>query len=101
MLRNAFFAALLTELIYGAWVMHETSTPMRRYVHYITQTYGLQIAVYAALLLLTLTLALMLLFRIIFLKGAGRKLQHATKELQQGDMPATPEHLFNLLQDKR
>jgi hypothetical protein len=101
MLRNAFFTAFLIVLVYGAWVLTLTGSAMQPYRHILLHSYGIAIACYAVALLVTLTLALMLLYRFVFLKTTGRKLQHATKELHDGDMPATPEHLFKLIQGKK
>ncbi len=101
MLRNAFFTSFLLVLVFGAWILTLIGPAMRPYRQVILHTYGAAIACYTAALLVSLTLALMLLYRFVFLKTTGRKLQHATKELHDGDMPATPEHLFKLIQGKK
>ena len=74
---------------------------MRSYRSYILHIYGEQIFIYIGLFLLTLTLAVMLIARVIFLQDTGRKLQHAAKELQLGGMAKTPESLLHLIQTRK
>lgn len=79
------------------WVFTRVGPALRAYRSYIMHAYGSQILTYIGLFLFTLTLAVMLLARVIWLKDTGRKLQHAAKELQQGGMARTSDELLSLL----
>lgn len=100
MLKNAFYVALLAELVFVAWLMHLTSAAMQPYTSYVFRIYGIRLAAFAVAHLLTLTLALMLLFRFIWLKGSGQKLEHAAKELKQSGKDTTPDSLLSLIKGK-
>jgi len=43
----------------------------------------------------------MLLFRFIFLKDTGSKLQHTTKELQGGGMAHSKDNIYDLLKARK
>jgi hypothetical protein len=101
MFKHSLYVGLLATGIYAMWIFTKVGPVLRAYRAFIFHNYGEQIACYAGLFLLTLTLALMLVGRFIWLKDAGRKLQHATKELHQGGMAKTPDTLYELMKAKR
>jgi hypothetical protein len=100
MLKNALYVALIAEIVFLAWLVQITSAAMRPYTSYFFATYGIRFAAYAVAHLFTLTLSLMLIFRFIWLKDSGKKLEHATKELKQGGMHTTPDSLLSLIKGK-
>lgn len=101
MFKNAFWVSFLTTGGLCVWILTRVGPALRSYHRYILHAYGQQIGVYVLLFLLTLTLAIMLIARVIWLQDTGRKLQHAAKELQLGGMAKTPESLLQLIQTRK
>lgn len=101
MLKHSLYLSILATGALCVWVATRVGPALRAYRSYILHAYGQQIAVYVGLFLLTLTFALMLVGRVIWLKDTGRKLQHAAKELQQGGMAKTPDSLLSLIQTRK
>lgn len=101
MLKHALYLALLSTCAYAVWIVLRVGPALRAYRTSILNAYGQPIAVYALLFLVTAMFAFMLLSRFIFLKDTGRKLQHATKELQGGGMAHSKDNIYALLKARK
>ena len=101
MFKHSLYVAILVTGGLCVWVATRVGPALRAYRSYIMHTYGTQIAPFVGLFLLTLTLALLLIGRVIWLKDTGRKLQHAAKELQQGGMARSSDELLSLIQKRK
>ena len=101
MFRTSLYIAFTVSLLYAGWILTRVGPALRAYRPLIFHVYGETIIVYALLFLFALTLAIMLIARSVMLKDTGRKLQHASKELQAGAMARPTDTLTNLLKTKR
>jgi len=101
MAKHSFYVSLLITGAFSIWIALRVGPALWPYKLHIWHTYGLPIVIYLCLFILTLTLVLMLLARMIWLKDTGSKLQHAAKELQQGSMAKTPDSLLSLIQTRK
>jgi len=101
MFKHSFYVSLLVTGALCVWVTTRVGPALRAYRSYLFHAYGELALIYVGLFMLTLTLALMLIGRFIWLKDTGRKLQHAAKELQQGGMAKTPDALLSLIQTRK
>jgi len=95
------FVSFVATTAYAVWLAKRIGPTMWAYRSYISQQYGQTIATYALIFLVTLTIATMLIGRYIWLKDTGSKLQHATKELQDGHMARTQDVLYTLMKAKK
>ena len=101
MLKHALYLALVATGAYALWIALRVGPALRTYRSFVLHAYGQQIAVYSVLFLITTMLAFMLIARFIFLKDTGRKLQHATKELQAGGMAHSKDNIYALLKARK
>jgi hypothetical protein len=100
-LKHSMFVSLVATAAYAMWLAKRIGPAMWAYRSYIFHVYGQTIATYALIFMLTLTIATMLIGRYIWLKDTGSKLQHATKELQDGHMAKTQDVLYTLMKAKK